>query len=73
MEDVTEEAQEAADITVNIDTRDETRVPPDLLALGLGVHYLHENTKLRVTGVEMDTEGGHPPQFRIEGSVLTDY
>lgn len=72
MEDVTEEVQDA-DITVNIDTRDDTRIPPDLLELGLGVTQLHEQSGLRVTSVEMDIDGGHPPQFRIEGAILTDY
>ena len=72
MEDVTEEVRDA-DITVNIDTRDESRIPPDMLELGLGVNTLHENTELRVSRVEMDTDGGHPPEFRIEGVVITDY
>lgn len=72
MDDVTEEIQDA-DITVNIDTRDESRIPPDILELGLGVTQIHEQTGLRVTKVEMDTDNGHPPRFRIEGAILTDY
>lgn len=72
MEDVTEEVTDA-DITVNIDISDETSIPPSLLELGLGVTTIQDQTGLRVTSVEMDTDGGHPPQFRIEGAILTDY
>ena len=66
MDDVT-------DITVNIDVSDDSRVPPDMLELGIGVTELQENTQLRVSRVEMDTDGGHPPEFVIEGVVLTEY
>lgn len=70
MEDVTDEVRDA-DITVNIDTESH-KVPPGLLQLGLGVTQLHENTKLRVQHVGLDSDD-YPQSFRIEGQILTDY
>lgn len=62
---------EDADISVNIDTESK-KVPPDLLSLGIAVTTLHEETDLRVTGVEMEG-GDHPPYFRIEGNIISNY
>lgn len=77
MADVTDEVADAAtevadaDLTVNIDTVT-PNIPPGILALGQGVHALHDDTKLRVQHVEL-TQDDHPPHFRIEGLVLHDH
>lgn len=67
MEDVTDEAREAADITVNIDTVS-PGIPGPIQALGLGVNALHEESPLLVTDVHLDS-GDRPHRFTIEGVI----
>lgn len=63
-------SEEGADITVNINVISPD-MPPEIAALGHGVHVLHEETDLRVQRVDVH-EDEYPPRFQIDGAILHD-
>jgi len=61
-----------SNIDISIDVRDENTIAPELVETGRAVEVLHEESRLLVQSITVESEDGYPMNFVLSGTVMAE-